>query len=84
MISHAGLVISPQKLASCSVSQKTPIFLVIIGKNVVHWDRAGGCGAGLRVWLSFSTCFMAWDHSYHSSVPLFNSKMGLVTSSYLG
>lgn len=63
--------------------RRPPLFLVIIGNNVVHWCRARGYGPGLRVWLPLSAYFMAWDDSWCSSVLLFNSKMGLVTWSYL-
>lgn len=50
---------------SHSISQKIPIFLVILGKNVVHWDGTSGSGSGIRglVVFFFFCCFYGLGQS---------------------
>lgn len=66
--------------ASHSISQKIPIFLAILGKNVVLWDGASGSGSGIRGLVVFFLLFL-WPGTILST--LFNSKNGVVTPSHL-
>lgn len=61
-----------------SISQKIPIFLVLLGNSVVHWDGGSGSGSGIRALVVFFLLFL-WPGTILSTLlHLFlTAKMGL-------